>query len=150
MPRGSTKSPYRCSFCRERLTPIPMEGSDYLRAFMCVRPFQCPHCFTSVNRPFAWMTRIPLLGWIAKGSVFSRASKPKSGVLPTRDSDAISPATKAVARFGRWVTHCERQIGRFFKAVISRIWAIVWFIPSLLLGRGKRRSSNSDFLKPRR
>lgn len=150
MPRDLKKSPYRCSFCRERLTPLPMEGPDYLRALLFVRPFQCPHCFNCVDRPFAWITRIPVLGWIAKGSAFSRESKPKSGVLPTRDGDTIGPLTKAVARFGRWVNHCERLVGRFVKAIFSRLWAIVWFIPGLLLGRKKRRSSKSGFLKPRR
>jgi hypothetical protein len=150
MSRDSAKSPYHCSFCRERLTPLPLEGSDYLRALVLVRPFQCPHCFACVDRPFAWIARIPLIGWIAKVSVFSRFSKPKSGVLPTREGDSVGAVTKGFARFGRWVIHCERQVGRFFRAIARGIWALLWFIPGLFFGNRKGRSTKSKFLKPRR
>lgn len=145
MPKGAGKSPYRCTFCRERLVPLPLEGADRLRLVFLVRPFQCPHCFTCVDRPFTWLARIPVVGWVAKRSLFARASKQKPGVMSTRDGDLSGPATKSLALFGRWVNSCERRIGNFFRG----IWKVIWFVPGLFLGKRKRRSSRkrNRFLK---
>lgn len=147
MPKGAGKSPYRCTFCRERLVPLPLEGADHLRLLFLVRPYQCPHCFTCVDRPFAWLARIPVVGWVAKRSLFARASKQKPGVLPSRDGDLSGPATKSLALFGRWVNTCERRIGSFFRPVAGGIWKVVWFVPGLFRRKRKRRSSRNRFLK---
>jgi len=148
MPKSSQKTPYRCSFCRERLSALPLEGADYLRAVFLIRPFQCPHCFNCVDRPFAWIGRLPLVGRLVQGSLFARAST-KSGKLPPREGDLAGPVTKAVAKFGRWVTKCEQRIGGAFTSVAKKIWAVIWFIPGLFFKKRKRRSSNR-FLKSRR
>lgn len=149
MSKGPGKSPYRCTFCRERLTPLPLEGAHYLRLIFLIRPFQCPHCFNCVDRPFGWIARIPIVGALARGSLFSSSTAQKSGSLPRRDGDIGGPVTKTIARFGRWVNECERRLGSCVAAIARGLWAIIWFVPGLFLGNRKRNSTDKRFLKSR-
>lgn len=147
--RKKNKTPYRCSFCRQRLTPLKMAPLDYLRALMFVRPFQCPHCFECFNKPFATIGRLPLIGRLAQGTTFVRA-KNQGGVLPQRDGD-IGPVNRFFRGIGRAVTNTEKLIAKGFKAVFTPVWDVVCFVPLRLLGKKrKKRRSKGKFLKPTR
>lgn len=134
------KSPYGCTFCRERLVQQDLQGLDYVRLLLFLRPYQCPHCFQSFDRPFAWLTKLPLIGRIAKGGLFAR-NRSKEGVLPQRDGDPSS-VSRRIAAFGRWVERCEKWIFRQLKRMFRAVWGVIWFLPGLFLGKradGSRR-----------
>lgn len=127
---------------------MPLQPSDYLRVFLLVRPYQCPHCFAPASRPFAWIGRLPLVGHIFQSSLFSRSLRSK-GNLAHRDDRMISQTTHSFARFGRWVERWERRAGRVLKSVAGAIAALFWKWPLRLLGiRTSRRRTRK--MKPRR
>ncbi|MEQ9409605.1 MAG: hypothetical protein RIK87_17855 [Fuerstiella sp.] len=141
--------PYRCSFCRERLTKVDLEGADYFRLLLLLRPYQCPHCFQTAHRPFAWIGRLPLLGRLAQGTAIQLA-KHRPGVLPQRDGD-ISPISRRIAMFGHWVRKWEDRLLTGLAATFRTLWAVLWFLPGLMLrSRKGRRRSRGRFLKPGR
>ncbi len=129
---------------------MSMEGVDYLRAFMLVRPYQCPHCFECFHKPFGLIGRLPLIGRLAQGTTFVRASK-QEGVLPQREGD-IGAVNRLFRGMGRSVNNAEKAIGKAAMAIFRPIWAVIWFLPSLLLGtrKKKKRRSSRKFLKPTR
>ena len=145
MPDKPGRIPYRCSFCRQRLVPVPLDGPDCLRLVLLVRRFQCPHCFACVFRPFSWIGRLPFPGRMVRRSLDSRSAS-KSGKLPRPDKHIVGPATRIVARFGRWVQRCESRIGQVFIAIGRAIWTAIRFVPGLLF-RNRRRRSTRRFLK---
>lgn len=148
-PKTKT-TPYRCDFCRERLNAVKIGGQDILRCCLLIRPYQCPHCFTTFFRPFAWIGRLPLIGRLFQ---IAGNAKPAAqpGVFPTRDGDIGGPVTRRVANFGRWVTRVEKSIARSLGKFLGGIWSVIWFFPGKLLGTKKKRGrSKSKFLKPQR
>ena len=78
-PESRSSRSYRCSFCRERLQPEPLEGWDYLRLLLFLRRHTCPHCFEIYHRPPLWFGRLPLIRL-----VLTRASDSDTGGLPQR------------------------------------------------------------------
>ena len=147
--RSKQSSPYRCGFCKNRLSVLPFSAADWLGALTFTRPFQCPHCFSIYRRPFAWIGRIPGVAWMTS-RIAGDPAKP-AGMLNPSDVDMAGPVTKGIARLGRWVQNGEKAIARVFSRILNGIWAAVMFIPGLLLGRKfkkKRRSrSRGKFLK---
>ena len=137
-------NPYRCNFCKEHLVATKLQRSDYLLVLLLIRPYECPHCFSSFNRPLAWIGRL----WPFRGDGPSLRSKASSqpGVLPVRDGDINGPVTRNVVRFGRWFEQCERKIGRGFAAVARFSLKVICFIPDKLAGNTERQSYDK-FLK---
>ncbi len=150
MASGSKSSPYKCTFCKERLSTVELGASDVVGVCFLMRPYQCPHCFNTFHRPFKWIGRLPLIGRLFQNAGTSRAAA-QPGVLPTREGDLGGPVVRRIAGFGRWVNNSERKIWKAIKAVFVSVWNVIWFIPGKLFGSKKKRGrSKGKFLKPQR
>lgn len=147
--RAGKFSPYRCGFCRNRLSALPFAGLDWVWMLTFTRPYQCPHCFSIYKRPFAWIGRIPGVVWLTS-LIAGDPAKP-AGMLNPSDAPMAGPAARGIAKMGKWVQNVEKAIARICMPVLNLVWAIVWLIPGLLLGgksRKKKKSrSRGKFLK---
>lgn len=146
MSENTTKSGYPCTFCRNSLNKIPFEPSDIPWLLLALRPYRCPHCFVVYRRPFAMMSVIPGVKWLA--SKFSGQRKNNS--KPLHGSDVAGPIARFASVFGQKVQDAEAIIGNFVGVVFSVIWSVATFLPNRLLGKKKRRRrrrSRGKFLK---
>ncbi|MEZ6126654.1 MAG: hypothetical protein R3C49_26325 [Planctomycetaceae bacterium] len=51
-----------------------------------------------------------------------------------------------ITRLGRWVENAERGLFGAVAWLFRSVWAVVWFIPGLLLGKKRSRRTRHKFL----
>lgn len=132
MPRKERHSAYQCPFCRERLVQQPMVPSDWLGAVFLMRRFQCPHCFSFFQRPFAWLGYLPGVAWLA--SKMSSRNGEERGAWKSRERDRPGAMTRMFASTGKRVGRWERGLNTATKRVFKVIWAPFGWLTTLLFG----------------
>ena len=145
MSRRRHKSPYRCPFCRDRLTTMDLAPSNIIQTVFLLRSFQCPHCFTIFKRPFALIGRITGVSWIC--NKLGGGTTRHSGTSNRSEGMMASPTTRRAAKFGRWVESTEEMIVSAIVNVWQALVRLVWFLPGLFFKR--RPSHRRDTLRPK-
>lgn len=130
-------SPYKCSFCSDRLEQLKFRGWRVILTLLPMRDFRCPHCFAVFSKPVAWIGRclpsvsIPKIEGVSKRvRRANRAASDKSDTLVKR-------CLKSLSRLGKWVTNVEEFVGSQFKKSISWLSPQAW-------RRRRRNSETSD------
>lgn len=130
-------SPYKCSFCSDRLEQLKFRGWRVVLMLLPMRDFRCPHCFNVFSKPVTWIGRylstisIPEIEGVSKRvRQANRAASSTSGGLVRR-------CLKFLSRLGKRVTEIEEFLGGQFRK------SILWLSPHRWKKR-RRNSENSD------
>lgn len=139
MPKKQRNSAYQCPFCREKLVQQPMIPSDWLGAVFLMRRFQCPHCFSIFQRPFAWLGYLPGVAWLA--GKFSSRSGEERQAWKSRERDQPGGLARMLATAGRSVGRAERGLSGVFVRLCKVVWAPFHWLTVLLFGDGQQMQS---------
>ena len=125
---------WQCRFCFQQLKRIPSVGWQRLLWFLPVRPFRCPHCFNTFQKPVGVLTSIPFVtqifcekrGWPAsiRGMIASMAGRKTSS-----RRNYVNP--NWFVRFSRWTGEIETKASDAFKGTVRQIgltilWPVYW------------------------
>lgn len=135
MSETNKPTAYRCSFCRNSLSKLPLGPPDWPWLLLLLRPVQCPHCFVVYRRPLRWISYLPGVKWIANH--FTGKRKTQKGMLT--DTDVGGPIVKFIAGIGRRVQAIESGVAKCVGFVASAIWSSLTWLPNRLMGRKSRR-----------
>jgi hypothetical protein len=119
------KTGWECRFCFERLKRSPSLGWQRLLWFVPVRPYRCPHCFNTFQKPVGFLANIPFVK-----HVFCEKRGLYAGLrglivkLAGRKTDSrrnyVNP--NWFVRFARWTGEIETRASDAFKGTVRKIW----------------------------
>lgn len=127
-------SPYKCSFCSDRLEQLKFRGWRVIFMLFLMRDFRCPHCFAVFSKPVAWIGRcLPTVSIPKIEGVSKRVRRANRAASTTSDS-VLKRCLKFLSRLGKWVTDAEEFLGNMCKKCFSILSPQTW----------KKRRRNSD------
>lgn len=130
-------SPYKCSFCSDRLEPLKFRGWRVVLLILPIRDFRCPHCFAVFSKPIALIGRcLPTVSIPKMEGVSKRVRRANRTAANTSDT-FLKRCLKTLSRLGKWVTETEEFLGSKFKKSISILSPQWW-------RRRRRNSETSD------
>jgi hypothetical protein len=140
------RSGWECRFCSEKLKQQPLAGWSRLLWIVPVRPFRCPHCFNTFQKPAAFVAAIPFVGrlFCEKRGVAASVSGIFSGrVRRKRSSQRNYVNAGWFVRFARWTVSAETKtvdlFGRVFRTVIRKVlWPFHRFSKKFLRSKHNR------------
>jgi hypothetical protein len=129
-------SPYKCSFCSNRLEPLKYRGWRVILLVLPIRDFRCPQCFTVFLKPVASIGRfLPSVAIPKMDSVSKRGRRANRTDADTSDT-FLKRCFKLLSRFGKRVTVIEEFLGNGFKQSIKWLSPKAW--------KKRRRNSESS------
>ena len=135
-------SPYKCSFCSDRLEQLKFRGWRVILLILPIRDFRCPHCFAVFSKPVAWIGRcLPSVSMPKMDGVSKRVRRANRTAANTSDT-FLKRCLKMLSRRGKRVTDLEEFLGSQFKKSISWLSPQAW--------RKRRRSSETSDSSGRR
>ena len=130
-------SPYKCSFCSDRLEQLKFRGWRVILMFLPMRDYRCPHCFAVFSKPVAWIGRCLPTVSIPKIEGVSKRVRRANRAASDKSDTLLKRCLKSLSRLGKWVTDREEFVGSVFKKSIS------WLSPQAWTRR-RRNSETSD------
>ena len=116
---------WECRFCFEQLKRSPLVGWQRLLWFVPVRPYRCPHCFNTFQKPVGVLTYIPFVKQIfcekrgaaasLRGTIANAAGRKTSS-----RRNYVNP--NWIVRFARWTGKIETRASDNFKRIVRKIW----------------------------
>jgi hypothetical protein len=127
-------SPYKCSFCSDRLEQLKFRGWRVIFMLFPMRDFRCPHCFAVFSKPVTWIGRcLPTVSIQKIEGVSKRVRRANRAASTTSDS-VLKQCLKFLSRLGKWVTGAEEFLGNMCKKCFSILSPQTW----------KKRRRNSE------
>ncbi len=130
-------SPYKCSFCSDRLEQLKFRGWRVILMLLPMRDFRCPHCFGVFSKPVAWSGRCFPTVSIPKIEGVSKRVRRANRSASDKSDTLLKRFLKSLSRLGKWVTDIEEFVGSQFKKSISWLSPQAW-------RRRRRNSETSD------
>lgn len=135
-------SPYKCSFCSDRLEPLKFRGWRVILMLFPMRDFRCPHCFAVFSKPVAWIGRcLPTVSVPKIDEVSKRVRRANRAASTTSDT-VLKRCLKYLSRLGKRVTDAEEFLGSLCKKCLSFLSPQAW--------KKRRRNSESSDSSGRR
>ena len=130
-------SPYKCTFCSDRLEQLKFRGWRVIFMVLPMRDFRCPHCFNVFSKPVRWIGRcLPTISVPKIEGVSKRVRRANRAASNTSDT-LLKRCLKFLSRLGKGVTDAEEFLGRLFKQ------SLTWLNPQVWKKR-RRHSQTSD------
>ena len=139
LPTVSRKSPspYKCSFCSDRLEQLKFRGWRVIFMVFPMRDFRCPHCFAVFSKPVTWIGRcLPSISIPKIEGVSKRVRRANRAASNTSDT-LLKRCLKFLSRLGKRVTDMEEFFCSLFKQSLTLLNPQAWM-------RRRRRSQTSD------
>ncbi len=126
---------WECRFCFEQLKRSPSTGWQRLLWFIPVRPFRCPHCFNTFQKPIGLLASVPFVKQVfcekrgvaaeLRGAIANQAGRKKSSRRNYVNSGWF-------VRFARWSGKIETRVSDGFKGFVRKIWLTFLWLQSWL------------------
>ena len=130
-------SPYKCSFCSDRLEQLKFRGWRVILLLLPMRDFRCPHCFAVFSKPVSWIGRcLPTISVPKIEGVSKRVRRANRAASSTSDT-LLKRCLKFLSRLGQRVTNAEEFLGGLFRQ------SLTWLNPQKWKKR-RRHSETSD------
>ena len=130
-------SPYKCSFCSDRLEQLKFRGWRVIFMVFPMRDFRCPHCFAVFSKPVTWIGRcLPSISIPKIEGVSKRVRRANRAASNTSDT-LLKRCLKFLSRLGKRVTDMEEFFCSLFKQSLTLLNPQAWM-------RRRRRSQTSD------
>ncbi len=130
-------SPYRCSFCSDRLEQLKFRGWRVIFLVLPVRDFRCPHCFAVFSKPVSWIGRcLPTISIPKIERVSKRVRRANRAASNTSDT-LLKRCLKFLSRLGKRVTDMEEFFGSLFKR------SLTWLNPQAWTKRRRHSETSS-------
>ena len=131
---------WECRFCSEKLKPQLLVGWRRLLWPVPIRTFRCPHCFSTFQKPAAFVAAIPLVGklFCEKRGGAANVSVMISRVARRRNSSHRSYVNAGwIVRFARWTGYAESRTTDFLCKTFRDLWRLClwpvqWFSKKFL------------------
>lgn len=130
-------SPYKCSFCSDRLEQLKFRGWRVVLMLLPLRDFRCPHCFAVFSKPVTWIGRCLPTVSIPKIEGVSKRVRRANRAASTTSDTVLKRCLKFLARLGKWVTNAEEFLGSMCKKCFSILSPRAWT-------KRRRSSETSD------
>lgn len=119
------KTGWECRFCFEQLKRCPSEGWQRRLWFVPVRPYRCPHCFNTFQKPVWVLANIPFVKRIfCEKRGVSAGFRGKIAELAGRKAsnrrNYVNP--NWFVRFARWTGKIETKASDTFNGFVRKIW----------------------------
>lgn len=146
---------WECRFCFEQLKRSPSIGWQRLLWFVPLRPYRCPHCFNTFQKPVGFLSNIPFVKRIfcekrglsagIRGMIAGLAGR-KTGSR----RNYVNPSW--FVRFARWTGKIETKAFDTFKVTVRKIWLtllwpVYWLSRKTGISNRSLRSSRSKSRK---
>lgn len=127
-------SPYKCSFCSDRLEQLKFRGWRVILLVLPMRDFRCPHCFAVFSKPVSWIGRcLPSISVPKIEGVSKRVRRVNRAASNTSDT-LLKRCLKFLSRLGKRVTNAEEFLGGLFRQLLT------WLNPE----KWKKRRRHSE------
>ena len=130
-------SPYKCSFCSDRLEPLKFRGWRVILLIFPMRDFRCPHCFAVFSKPVAWIGRFLPSVSVPKMDAMSKRVRRANRTAANTSDTFFKRCLKLLSRLGKRVTDIEEFFGSGFKKCFAWLSPQAW-------SRRRRSSENSE------
>jgi hypothetical protein len=102
-----TVSPYRCSFCSDRLIRHHYRGWRRVWLLTPMREFKCPHCFSIFSKPIEFIGRLTQHTPTVNLTRVSRRIRKANDTASNRSERLQKKVFRALSRLGKRVTRIE-------------------------------------------
>lgn len=131
-------SPYKCSFCSDRLEPLKFRGWRVILLILPIRDFRCPHCFAVFSKPVAWIgSCLPSVSIPKIDDVSKSVRRANRSAAKTSDT-FLKRCLKMLSRLGKRVTSIEEFVDTQFRKLISILSAQAWRRRRRITGNSER------------
>jgi hypothetical protein len=125
---------WECRFCFQQLKRCSLSGWQRLLWFVPVRPYRCPHCFNTFQKPVEILASLPFVKQIfcekrgvsacVRGMISNAAGRKTSS-----RRNYVNP--NWFVRFARWTGKIETQASDTLKRIwreicLAFLWPIYW------------------------
>ena len=135
-------SPYKCSFCSDRLEPLKFRGWRVILLLLPMRDFRCPHCFAVFSKPVSWIGRcLPTISVPKIEGMSKRVRRANRAASNTSDT-LLKRCLRFLSRLGKGVADVEEFLGGLLKQ------SLTWLNPQRW--KKRRRHSETSYSSGRR
>lgn len=122
---GGKTSPYKCTFCSDRLMREKFRGWRRLLIVLPVRDFKCPHCFAVFTKPIEWIGQFLPRPTPVNGNL-KRVSRKARRAAESSTDRLAQRLFRVLSKFGKWVTRIEESTWSRVKQCVSWMSLRVW------------------------